>query len=194
MLKPDQKDDRYLLDRIAVGDQHAFREIFNSWSGKVFGFALKLTHSKSLSEEIVQDVFMKIWINRESLEAIQSFPAYLFTLTRNHTFNNLKRIAIEEAARIKLGKKLTESNYDTEETINFRESERLLNQAISKLPPQQRLVYSLCQQEGLKYEEVAQRLNISRLTVKTHMQQALRSIKNHFSGFVGAWIIFLLNF
>jgi RNA polymerase sigma-70 factor (ECF subfamily) len=192
MIKPDQKDDLYLLDLIASGDQNAFRQIFEAYSGKVYGFALKLTHSRPLSEEIVQDVFMKIWINRESLEAIRSLPAYLFTLTRNHSFNILKRIAIEEAAKLTLSKKLSGINHETEETIIFHESEQLLNQAISKLPPQQRLVYSMCQQEGLKYEEVAQRLKISRLTVKTHMQQALRSIKLHFSGLVS--FLILLNF
>ena len=192
-MKPDQND-QHFLELIAAGDQNAFRRIFETYSNKVYGFALKLTRSTTLAEEIVQDVFMKIWINRESLEAIRSFPAYIFTLTKNHTFNTLKRIAIEEAAKNTLGKKMNVANYETEDAVNYNESQRLLNQAINNLPPQQKLVYSMCQQEGLKYEEVAQRLKISRLTVKTHMQQALRSIKSHFGGLVTLWIPILLNF
>jgi RNA polymerase sigma-70 factor (family 1) len=191
-MKSDQKDEQHLLDLIAASDEQAFRHLFDTFSGKVYGFALKITRSKSLSEEIVQDVFMKIWINRESLEAIRSFPAYLFTLTRNHTFNTLKRIAIEQAAKSAIGKKLSHVNHDTEDAINFHESQQRLTQAINNLPPQQRLVYSLCHQEGLKYEEVAERLKISRLTVKTHMREALRSIKSHFSGFVSVWIAIMV--
>ena len=192
-MKADQND-QHFLELIAAGDQNAFRRIFETYSNKVYGFALKLTRSTTLAEEIVQDVFMKIWINRESLEAIRSFPAYIFTLTKNHTFNTLKRIAIEEAAKNTLGKKMNVANYETEDAVNYNESQRLLNQAINNLPPQQKLVYSMCQQEGLKYEEVAQRLKISRLTVKTHMQQALRSIKSHFGGLVSLSIPILLNF
>lgn len=172
-----------LLTQIAGGDEHAFRKLFNIYSPRVFGYALRLTHSHDFAEEIVQDVFMKIWINRSTAADIRNIEAYIITLTRNRTFNVLKRIAIEEAARARLCRKLEEAHHETEETVNFNESQTILSNAINQLPPQQRLVYSLCHEEGLKYEEVAQRLNISRLTVKTHMQQALRTLKAHFSGF-----------
>jgi RNA polymerase sigma-70 factor (ECF subfamily) len=134
---------------------------------------------------------MKLWINRESVNTIEQFSAYLFTITRNHTFNLLKKVAIEATAKNYLSKELSEAHRDTEETILYHESQRILNEAVRNLPPQQKLVYSLCHNEGLKYEEVAQRLNISRLTVKTHMQQALRTIKAHFLslGIVLAWLL-----
>jgi RNA polymerase sigma-70 factor (family 1) len=183
--------DQNLLAQIAVGDETAFRKLFNTYSSHVFGYALKLTRSQNQAEEIVQDVFMKIWINRSAICDIQNIEAYLITITRNHTFNALKRIAIEEAAKSRLSKKLEEAHHETEETVNFRESQVILNNAIDRLPPQQRLVYSLCHEEGLKYEEVAQRLKISRLTVKTHMQQALRSLKSHFNGFATVSILTL---
>lgn len=186
--------DRNLLEQIAVGDQTAFRILFNTYSSHVFGYALKLTHSQSQAEEIVQDVFMKIWINRSTIQEIQNIEAWLITITRNHTFNALKRIAIEEAAKSRLSKKLEEAHHETEETVNFRESQTILNNAIDRLPPQQRLVYSLCHEEGLKYEEVAQRLKISRLTVKTHMQQALRTLKAHFSGFATISVLTLVSY
>jgi RNA polymerase sigma-70 factor (family 1) len=182
--------DHNLLTQIAVGDEHAFR-ILNTYSSRIFGYAIKLTKSQDLSEEIVQDVFMKIWINRSTIGEIQNIEAYLITLTRNHAFNVLKRVAIEEIAKAKLSKKLEEAHHETEEAVNFHESQAILNNAIDRLPPQQRLVYSLCHEEGLKYEEVAQRLNISRLTVKTHMQQALRTLKANFSGFAAVVVVFL---
>lgn len=185
-------DIRNLLLRISQSDQLAFRILFRAYSNRVYGFALKLTRNAITAEEIVQDIFMKLWINRESVNSIEQFSAYLFTITRNHTFNVLKKVAIEATAKNHLSKELSEAHRDTEEAIQYHESQRILNEAISNLPPQQKLVYSLCHNEGLKYEEVAQRLNISRFTVKTHMQQALRTIKSHFLE-VGAVVAMLLG-
>lgn len=193
-MKPEPKNDHDLLILISAGDQNAFHLLFNAQSPRVYGFALKLTRSQDLAEEIVQEVFMKIWINRESLADIDHIDAYLHTVTRNHTFNVLKRIATEETAKLALSKKVADAHCETEETVNFRESQNRLNRAIDQLPPQQRMVYSLCHNEGLKYEEVARRLNISRLTVKTHMQQALRTLKSHFTGFAALAIFCISNF
>jgi RNA polymerase sigma-70 factor (ECF subfamily) len=83
---------------------------------------------------------------------------------------------------------------ETEETVIYQDYQNILNQAIDRLPPQQKLVYGLCHGEGLKYEEAAQRLHISRLTVKTHMQQALRTIKSHFSHVIQVCLLIALGF
>jgi RNA polymerase sigma-70 factor (family 1) len=190
----ESKENKIHLNRLAESDQNAFSVLFNKYCQRVHHFALKLTHSEVIAEEVVQDVFMKIWMNRRSLGAIECFEAYLFTICRNHTFNILKRLAREEIAKAALGREIL-AHHETEETVMYDEAQEILHQAVDKLPPQQRLVYSLCHQKGLKYEEVASQLNISRLTVKTHMQQALRSIKSHMSstfGSFGCIILFIL--
>ncbi len=180
-----------LLEKISKNDTIAFCQLFDLYSPKVNAFAVKLTHNPVIAEEIVQDVFMKIWIKRETLTNVDNISAYLFTIVRNNAFNVLKRIALEEKAKKILAKELPRFHQETEEGIQQQESQQILNQAIDRLPPQQRLVYSLCYQEGLKYEEVAQRLNISRLTVKAHMQHALRNIKSHLSSLL-ALLIFIV--
>jgi RNA polymerase sigma-70 factor (family 1) len=171
---------KYLLLNIAAGDAKAFRQIFDCYSPKIFHFALKLTHSRAMAEEIVQEIFMKVWNNREKLSEIEFFPSYLYTITKNYSFNVLKRIAIEASANAKLVARLPLHHSETEERIICTDYENLLGRIVDNLPPQQKKVYSLCHQEGLKYEEAAERLNISRLTVKTHMQSALRTIKSQF--------------
>lgn len=168
-----------IIHRISEGDPRAFRELFDHYAPKVNGFAVKITRSETIAEEVVQDVFMKIWQNRNGLRAVEYFPAYLFAITKNVSLNILKRLAAEERAN----KSYIEghaNHTDAEETVAYGEYRHILKQAIDGLPPQQKLVYSLCYDEGLKYEEVAQRLHISRFTVKTHMQHALRTIKSHF--------------
>lgn len=175
------KDIKNLLDRLSKNDEHAFRLIFHAFSDRVYSFSFRLTRSQETAEEMVQEVFLKIWINRASLVAVDNFNGYLYTITRNLAFNTLKRLSIEEKAKHTLQREFADKHSDTEETVIHRDYQQLLNRAISHLPPQQRLVYSLCHQEGLRYEEVAQRLKISRLTVKTHMQQALRTLKSQFA-------------
>lgn len=174
----------FLIYRISEGDPQAFRKMFEEFSPRVHAFALKLTHSSTTAEEMVQDVFMKIWMNRRSLRDIDHFPAYLYAMTRNLTLNVLKRMALEEKAKRSIAKESHGIHSETAEEIMYSDYHHLLTRAIEGLPPQQKLVYSLCHREGLKYEEVAQKLRISRLTVKAHMQQALRNIKSHFRTFI----------
>lgn len=183
-------DLRHIITHVAEGNAHAFRRIFDAFSPKVYAFALKLTRSEQLSEEIVQEVFLKIWTGRSSLRDINYFPSYLYTITRNHTFNVLKKIATEQRALSLLSRELSEIDTSSEEEgTHYQEQYNIFVKALEKLPPQQRLVYCLCHQEGLKYEEAAQRLNISRLTVKTHMQKALRSLKAHLNTSIGLFML-----
>ena len=170
-----------IVCRISESDPRAFRELFDHYAPKVNGFAFRITRSESIAEEVVQDVFMKIWQHRDGLRTVEYFPAYLFAITRNISLNVLKRLANEERANKSYVENARTDHTEIEETNVYGEYRHILNQAIEGLPPQQKLVYSLCHGEGLKYEEVAQRLHISRLTVKTHMQHALRTIKSHVS-------------
>ena len=185
---PEIKDIQALLNELSKGDSHAFHRIFNSFSGMVYSFSLRLTRSTHTAEEIVQEVFLKIWTQRETLAQVGNFPGYLFTVTRNLTLNVLKHKVIEDRARSVLRNNPWQHN-ETQEAIIYHDYEELLNKAINHLPPQQRLVYSMCHQEGLRYEEVARKLKISRFTVKTHMQHALRSLKTQFGGIVRASVV-----
>lgn len=181
-----------IIRRIANSDPQAFRELFNRWSPKVLGFSLKITRSESIAEEIVQDVFERIWQRRKGLESVDNFPAYLFTITRNHALNILKRLAAEEKAKMILADDLRRIQPETEELTIGHDYKGLLNQAIDCLPPQQKLVYNLCHREGMKYSEVAEKLRISHLTVKTHMQHALRSIRSRLAIVAKTMILLLL--
>jgi RNA polymerase sigma-70 factor (ECF subfamily) len=172
--------ERALLYQIASGDQRSFTVLFEYYSKTVYPFALKLTRSEELAEEILQEVFLKIWINRQNLSEIENFGAYLNRMTRNYAYNVLRRIAHENLIAFELSQQLTEEVNNTEEEVNYKDLEHSLAQAISCLTPQQKLIYTLCHQEGLKYSEVAGRLNISSSTVHTHMKLALKFIRTYF--------------
>jgi RNA polymerase sigma-70 factor (family 1) len=169
-----------LLERVVQGDESAFRIVFDHYRDAIFAFALKVTRHESIAEEIVQDVFLKIWINRSGLGDVRNFADFLYIIARNHTFNSLRSLARERKLLIDTSVDLQIAGVSTEAIIVQRDYDRLLLQAVAQLPPQQKLVYTLGRQQGLSREEIAAQLHISPGTVKVHMAQALRTLRAYF--------------
>lgn len=178
-MQKELADEKLILAKIAKGDQQAFGILFNFYRNKVYGYALTILQEDTAAEEIVQDVFIKLWIRRKILLTIENFGGFLRTTTRNETLNALKKIASEQKNYQIANQNKSDIDSGTENEIQFRETKKLLDAAIEKLPPQQKLVYNLCHIEGLKQKDVAEKLNLSPLTVKTHLRDAVKSIKNY---------------
>ncbi|MDY0907673.1 RNA polymerase sigma factor [Pedobacter sp. CFBP9032] len=178
-MQKELADEKLILAKIAKGDQQAFGILFNFYRNKVYGYALSILQEDTAAEEIVQDVFIKLWIKRKTLLTIENFGGFLRTTTRNETLNALKKIASEQKNYQIANQNNSDIDSGTENEIQFRETKKLLDSAIEKLPPQQKLVYNLCHIEGLKQKDVAEKLNLSPLTVKTHLRDAVKSIKNY---------------
>jgi RNA polymerase sigma-70 factor (ECF subfamily) len=171
---PSEKD---LLVQVANGDEESFRQLFLKHHQQLGSHIFRLTNSMDLAEEIVQDVFLKIWLSREALWEVHNFKAYLFVVSKNHTLNCLRKLSKE---RISI--KQSEENFARD--YNYSEAEldiyyNLLDEAINQLPAQQQKVYLLSRHERLRYAEVAVRLNISRETVKKYLQIATVSITEY---------------
>ena len=192
MNATNQYNESELLGLTASGDGNAFRKIYNNYSNRLYAYSLRITEKEDLAEEIVQDVFIKIWTNRAELTAIDRFDSYLYVVARNHCFNSLKRIAREAVILKELSKGMTELHNEHEEAIIHKEYLKILNDSVSKLPPQQQLIYNLSRNSGLKYDEIALTLNLSKNTVKAHLKKALYSIRSNFSKY-RAFIIILLT-
>lgn len=169
--------ERELLDKIASGDQYAFTMLFEDHHQPLFTFALKLTRSKLLAEEVIQDVFLNIWIHRSKLYGIDNFGAYVNRVTRNLSFNALRTIAKDSVLLGEFKDDLNYPDHSTEELLDYNASAALVRKAIDTLSPQQQQVYRLCQQEGLSYENAAERLGIASSTVHSHMKEALKNIR-----------------
>jgi RNA polymerase sigma-70 factor (family 1) len=168
-----------LLKLVVAGDKNAFTQLYNNYRNKIYSIAFELTESSAVAEEIVQDVFLKIWVKRTTLDEVTHFRAYLFTITRNYVFTALKRIARKEAIEVYAMQDAPLYYHDTENRVLNNEYTRILQAAIDRLPEQQRQVYNLIKKEGYKREEVAAALRLSPETVKTHLAQAMRSIRTY---------------
>jgi len=171
--------DNQLLQNIAQGDESAFRQLFDQYRDLIYSFSYHLTQSDIIAKDVVQDIFVKIWTTRSTLDQIVSIRAWMLRLTRNHVLNGLKRKAHEEALLREIGSKLSHPLQPTEEAVQYRELEKQLQQAISNLPPQQQRCYRLSRDAGMKHDEIANTLGISQETVKKHIMAAIQSIKKH---------------
>jgi len=170
----------------------AFGHLFEQYHPFVYAFSLRMTHSKELAEEIVQEIFLKIWLDKERLDGIDHFAAYLNRVVRNHCFNVLRKLALEAKHMSKHLISFNEIDCSTMENLEYEDVKRMLDDAVESLPMQQKRVYQLCHQEGLKYEEVAERMNLSPQTVHAYMKEALRKIRVHFQRHAISYVTFLI--
>lgn len=175
------EDEENLLNEIAAGDHRAFRLLFDLYHHKVYSYSLRFLRNETLAEEIVQEVFISLWLKRVDLPAIANFGGYLRVITKNQTLNALKKLALDFKKNAAGAEEWTELHTDTEDAILLNDTRALLHEAINQLPRQQKLVYEWCQVEGLKQKEAAERLNISPLTVKVHLREATKNIRKFMS-------------
>lgn len=172
-----QQDEKELLRRISGGDEGAFTVLFDAYKDRIYTIALRLTGLPTVAEEIVQDIFLRIWLKRETMRVVEHFRAYLFTATRNEVFNTLKRLARHRQLTGELAGSGPSGTSDTDNLLLDKEYQAILRQAVGQLPPQQREVYRLMKEQGLQRDRVAEQLGISPETVKVHLAQAMRSIR-----------------
>lgn len=170
-------NEKDLLRYAAEGDSRAFATLFSNYKDKLYYFLLRANGSPEMTEDIIQDVFLKLWKDRASLVDIQNFGGYLYRMAQNHVINSLKRMATETHIIHELSQKVEQACSDVEEHISLQETSRNLHFALNKLTPKQKLVYTLSRDKGLRHEEIARSLNISPSTVNNHLIEALRIIR-----------------
>jgi RNA polymerase sigma-70 factor (family 1) len=169
-------DEKALLAKIACGDEHAFRKLFDLYKDRFYSVVLKMTRSDEVAEDIVQDVFMKIWAKRESLVHIDNPSSYFFTAVYRRVYHHYRKVASEKQL-LQVALPIKEGVNTTDEMVMAHESKKLIFQAIAKLPPQQQIVFRLSKQEGLSREDIASQLHISPNTVKNHLSNAIKFIQ-----------------
>lgn len=174
-MKVNTYNERELLLSLAQGEDHAFAGVFHHYRHRIYAIAFRLLGSASQAEDVVQDIFLKMWIKRGELHEISHFKAYLFTVTRNHIFTSLKLMARQQLAASELSATVVDEIKDA--AIIHKEYEQILQRAIAQLSPQQELIYKLSKEEGLKRNEIADRLQLSPETIKVHLANAMRSIR-----------------
>jgi len=168
-----------IIANIEGGNEQSFRIFFDYYWDHIYSVAFAFTKSDALSEEIVQEVFVKVWLKRTQLSTVTDMDAWLFIIARNHILNVLRKKLKEDAFLQNIEGYFSIINGSPVDLLYKKEAEALVNNAVNKLPKQQQLIYSLSRIAGLSQEEIAIKLNISKNTVKSHMNKALNAIRLH---------------
>ena len=170
------------------GNLQAFNELFDRYGKRLYHFSKGYLRSSENAEEIVQEVFLKIWDNRLELSAQKSLEAYLFTIARNGILNTIRKSKSEQAylnyAKINPGK-----NVLLDEELNFIELDKAYHQVIEQLSPRRKEIFLLSREQSMSNAEIAERMNISVKTVENQMTSAIAEIRKNlrslgFSGLI----------
>lgn len=170
--------DKDLFSQIALGDEPSFRVFFDRYKVKLYYFVLHIVKSSAETEEVVQDVFLRLWISRDVLAGVNNPGTYIFVMARNRSLDYLKNAVHDKRMKAMVADFQTDKNF-TEEDTALNETRQLLEKAIRNLPGQQQKIYRLSREAGLTRTEIADQLNISPNTVRNHLADALSSIRNY---------------
>lgn len=168
-----------LVQALTKGDPAAFREIYERYQGMVFLFAFRLTKSKDTADDVVQELFAKIWEQRQSIRIEKNFEGYLRTITRNLIMDFFRKAARSRELQAKLIQNMQSLQQTHVEELIERELRRLHQQAIERLSPQRKKVYLLSREEEMSYDEIASHLGISKHTVRNQIASSIKSIREY---------------
>lgn len=177
MQRKQQICDFELISRIKEGDESAFRIVFDLYSSKLYAFSYRFLKEKEPCQEVVQEVFLNLWINRAKLDNQYPIAPYLYTITRRLTLNVLRHVATSQSAMDKMWLNVKKVSNETEEEVFLEDLSRFTEQVLSKMPKQQQLIFRMSRHQELSYDEIAEELDISRNTVKNHLVAALKTLR-----------------
>lgn len=164
-----------LIRRIKEGDKTAFSQLYRSYYPRIYSFLYTLLKDSPLAEEITQDVFVRLWINREKLDETASPDPYFFSIAKNTVLNLYKKKQVEERYLESLQVHTEER---TEQELYYKELLHLIDDTVDKMPTQQQRIFRLSRDEGLLNAEIAEKLQLSKRTVEKHISNALSQLRD----------------
>jgi len=172
-------NEKELFLRIAQGDENAFRILFDAYREKLFVFAWQLCHSATEAEEVVQDIFLRLWKSRDSLANVEFPRKYIYVMARHRALDLLARIARDQKMMREAWSNLSQPDINiTEELLQAAETQKLIEEAVTTLPEKKQTIFRLSRHDGLTHQQIAEQLNISVQTVKNILTEILKHIKS----------------
>ncbi len=166
-----------LLKQIESGSEVAFKEVYHHFYRRLLHFSFIIIKNKEAAEECVEDVFIKIWKKRTTVSAIKNLKVYLYTATKNTSLNYLSSKANSSINKPFDAVNIVITDPDCpDELLIYRETFNKIKNAIETLPPKCKMIFKLIREDGLKYKEVAEILNLSPHTVDAQMTIAIRRV------------------
>jgi RNA polymerase sigma-70 factor (family 1) len=166
-----------ILDRLAGDDQGALKELYEHYSSSLLQLAYAIVRSKEMAEEVVEDVFIKVWQKRSAVRSLENFPFYLYTMTKNGSRSYLRKFGHKRLIDLDdVSLPFYRISITPEDLMISGEALQRINIAINELPTKCRLIFKLVKEDGLKYREVADLLQVNLKTVENQIGIALKKI------------------
>ena len=167
--------------------------MYNFFWTKLYNVAYNYTRDKMTAQEIVQDVFIKLWLKRDSLHEIQDMEAYLFKCLKYKVYDEFDKLASRERLNLKATRNFNEATNAVEETIEYEDTLHIINAELDKMPVTTRTIFKLSKFDRYSNEEIAEQMHVSSKAVEYHMTQALKKLRlrlNNLTFSVGAFLLF----
>lgn len=167
------------LSRIAGNDETAFNELYRFTSGNIYNAVVTYVKAAHVAEEIVQDVYVRLWKNREKLAGVENIENYLFVLARNAAMDHFRNVTARQKLLISLREVPETFNENGEALLIEKEYHSIYKKAVAELPEQQQRVYRLAQEQEMRLADIAFDMGLSRSTVKKHLELARRFVREY---------------
>jgi len=178
LIKRFFNSDQNLIRRLRKGDKIAFELIYNKFKEKLYYFTLRYIHTAIDSEEIIQNVFVSLWENRDALKEGHSLSSYLYKITINQIYNHLKHRAVRQKYFEQISRMETQEADDSQQHIYHMDLQGVIGKLMESMPEKQQFIFRLSRQDGLSNNEIAQRLGLSVRSVENQIYRAVKFIKS----------------
>lgn len=175
----EESREKELVSLLNNDDEAAFNELYLAYIKPIYRKILFIVKEKVIAEELSQDLFIKIWQKRKEISHERSFKSFLYTVCHNLVYDYLRKVARDKQLLGHLMLNAIDYYMHTEETLQAKETQKVLTEVIDKLPTQGKKVFTLCKLEGKSYEEASNLLGITVASVNSHMVKSNRFIKDY---------------
>lgn len=173
------QNEKMLLALISKGDETAFRELYDQYFARVSSYIFTLTKSTFLTEDVIQEVFIKLWTTRSVLIHVESCEAYILSIAKYTTIDWLRKLSRQTNLIADLQHQVHENPHEADLKMNLDSLQHIINSALSQLSPEKQIVFKLSKVRGLSHDEIAHELHLSKSTVKNHLSETLRHIRKN---------------
>lgn len=171
-------DEKELIITLKQGNKESFTILYKQYWRQVYNFSRLYLTTRDAAEEVVQEVFVKLWESREFIREDENFKGFLFIITRNLIFNQFRKNLNEDFYKVSVLSAIEET-YNIEEEIDAKNLREYIDQLISELPPQRQLIFNLSRKEYKSYKEIAEQLNLSEKTVEHQISEAIKFLRKN---------------
>ena len=184
-------NEKLLLRQVARHDEKAFKALFEAYQSRLYHYIIGIVKSKETAEEMVIDVFLKIWQHREMLAGVERFDAFLFRIAFNQSVDFLRRAARDPKIKDILWQDIElAGGPSSDEPVLVKEYEVKLKEAIGLLSPQRQLIFRMSREKNFSHSAIAQKLQLSKYTVSNHISESLRFIRAYLANFLTILVLF----